>query len=64
MQSYWSFRDEIAVIDGIAIKEKGIIIPTLLQDKIINQLYINDMGIEKNKNASIGVYILDKHKCR
>ena len=33
LQPYWSFRDGIAVIDGIAMKGKGVILPASLQNK-------------------------------
>ena len=46
-QSYWSFRDEIVVIDMIAVKGIIITIPTLVQKKDLDQLYVNHMGIEK-----------------
>ena len=37
LQPYWSFRDEIAFLDGFTIKRRRILIPTLLHDKAINQ---------------------------
>ena len=65
LQPYWSFRDEIVVIDGIAIKGKRITVPASIQDKTLKQLHINHIGIVKlqmlacesmylvNMNASI-----------
>ena len=48
LQPYWSFRDEIAINDGITMKGKRIIIPpSSLQGNMLNQLDINHMGIEK-----------------
>ena len=41
-------QGEIAVIDGITIKER-ILIPALLQDKTINQLYIYKTAIERKR---------------
>ena len=49
LQPYWSFRDEIAIIDRIAIKGRTKMIPALLQDKAIKHLHINHMGIEKQE---------------
>ena len=49
MQAYWLFRDEIAIIDRIAIKGRIIIIPASLKDKVIKQLNINHMDIEKTR---------------
>ena len=45
-QLYWSFRDEIAIIYGITMKGKRIIIPASLQEKAPNQMHINHIGIE------------------
>ena len=46
MQPCWSF-DEAALVDGNALKGRKIIIPTAVQDKALNQLYLNHIGIEK-----------------
>ena len=37
------------MIDGIAMKGKWIIITFMLQDQILEQLYSNQMGIEKTR---------------
>ena len=49
MQPYWSYRDELAVIDGIILKGKCIIIPNSLKELVLNQLHTDHMGIEKTK---------------
>ena len=49
LQLYWSYRDELAVIDGIILKGKCIIIPNRLKEQVLNQLYTKHMGIEKTK---------------
>ena len=49
LQPYWSYRDELAVIDGIILKGKCIIIPNSLKEQVLNQLHTNHMGIEKTK---------------
>ena len=47
MRPYWLMRNELAMIYGIAMKGKRIIIPFLLQKQIPWQSYSNHMGIEK-----------------
>ena len=47
LQPYWSYRDELAVIDGIILKGKCIFMPNSLRDWVLNQLHTNHMGIEK-----------------
>ena len=63
LQPYWSFRDEIAIIDRTAIKVRRILIPESLQDKAHNQLHL-PYWHRKTKNASMQVYILDQHEHR
>ena len=47
LQPYWSLRNEIAIIDGIPMKVRRIIIPASLQNKVLSQLQLNHAGIEK-----------------
>ena len=49
LQPYWSYRDELSVIDSIILKDKCIIIPHSLKEQVLNQLHTNHMGIEKTK---------------
>ena len=45
IQKYWPIRQELAVIDGVDIKGKQIII--LSQMQILSQLHSNHIGIKK-----------------
>ena len=49
LQPYWSYRDELAVIDGIILKGKCIIMPNSLRDQVLYQPHTNHMGIEKTR---------------
>ena len=49
LQQYRSFRDKIAISDCITMKGKRIIISVSLQYKLLNQLHINHIGIEKTR---------------
>ena len=55
LKPYWSYRDELVVIDGMILKGRCIIIPNSLRQQVLNQLHTNHMGIEKMK--------LLAHKC-
>ena len=46
---YWSHRDDLVVIDGVVMKGRHIIIPAVLKQQVLDQLYHNHMGIEKTK---------------
>ena len=48
VQLYWQFRDNMLVSDGIVMKSR-IAIPTSLQQRRLEQLHINYMGIERAK---------------
>ena len=39
----------MAVIDGIIMKSRHVIIPEILKTQALDQLHINHMGIEKTK---------------
>ena len=49
LKPYWSYTDELAIIDGVLLKGRHIIIPTSLKQWVLDQLYSNHMGIEKTK---------------
>ena len=49
LKPYWSYRDELAVIDGIILKGRHIVIPNSLRQQVLGQLHTNHMGIEKKK---------------
>ena len=49
LQPYWSYRDKLAVIDGVILKGKCIIISNSLKEQVLSQLHTNHMGIEKTK---------------
>ena len=49
LRPYWSYRDHLAVIDGVVMKDRHIIIPAVLRQQVLDQLHTNHMGIEKTK---------------
>ena len=55
LKPYWSYRDELAVIDGMILKGRHTIIPNSLRQQVLDQLHTNHMGIEKMKMLA--------HKC-
>ena len=58
VQPYWSSRDEVAVIDWIAMKDRRIIIPASLQKRAPVQLHINHMGYREDKAIGLFIYLL------
>ena len=53
LQLYWSYRDELAVIDGLILKGKCITIPNGLKEQVLNQLHTKPHGHRKNKATSL-----------
>ena len=49
LRHYWLYRGELALIDGIILKGRHIVIPNSLKQQVLDQLHTNDMGIEKIK---------------
>ena len=52
LRPYWSYWDELMVIDGIILKGRHIVIPNSLRQQVLSQLHTNHMGIEKTKLLS------------
>ena len=49
IRPYWSYKDDLAGIDGIDMKGRCIIIPKDLKQQVLDQLHVNHMGIIKMK---------------
>ena len=58
IRPYWSYKDDLTVIDGIVMKGRCIIIPEVLKQQALDQLHFNHMGIEKKQTACVWVSIL------
>ena len=57
LMPYWSYRDELAVIDGIILKGRHIVILHSLMQQILEQLHINHMGIKKQNYLPMNLFI-------
>ena len=49
---FWSYRDELAVADGIIFKGQQVLIPRLLRLDILAQLNSGHQGIEKTRHLA------------
>ena len=47
IRPYWSYKDDLAVIDGIVMKGRCIVIPDDIKKQVLDQLHVNHMGIKK-----------------
>ena len=57
LKPYWSYRDKLAVIDGIVLKGRCIVIPNSLRQQVLDQLHTNHMGIEKLHYVHTNLFI-------
>ena len=49
LKQYWSYRDELSIINGVIFKSDRVVIPKKLRSEMLKQLHIPHMGIEKTK---------------
>ena len=48
VKSYWNFRDELNIIDGIVLKGNCIVIPTKFRSELLSLLHDDShLGIDK-----------------
>ncbi|XP_064642786.1 uncharacterized protein LOC135497049 [Lineus longissimus] len=52
LRQSWSYRDELAIEDGILFKEKQVVIPETLRKNILEQLHDAHQGIEKTRRLA------------
>jgi hypothetical protein len=63
LKPYWSYRDEITIEGGIAMKGHRIMIPTTMQKEILEKLHSAHQGMEKTKlRARTSVYWRELNK--
>ena len=53
---FWSFRDDMAMIDGFIMKGRHIVIPDVLKPQALDKLHINHVGIEKKILVCKSIY--------
>ena len=56
LRPYWSYRDQLAVIDDIILKGRHIVIPNSLRQQVLNQIHTNHMGIEKQNYLPMSLF--------
>ena len=49
LQPYWSYRDELAIENGILMKSGRTIIPKVMQPEILQKIHYGHQGMEKCK---------------
>ena len=49
IRSFWSFRDQLSVGNGLVLKGQQLVIPRMQQPEILRQLHTAHLGTEKTK---------------
>ena len=49
LKSYWSYRDELSVLDGSILKGTRIIIPNECRDEVFEKIHEGHFGIDHTK---------------
>ena len=49
LQSYWTFREELMMEDGIILKGTGIVIPAKKHEAVIKLIHEGHLGLNKCK---------------
>ena len=63
IRQYWSYRDELAVENGVILKGERVFIPEPLRKETLNILHTGHLGIEKTRlRARRDVYWPNIHK--
>lgn len=52
IKSYWDYRDELHVAEGIAFKGEKIVVPTTMRREMLNRIHEGHQGIERCKNRA------------
>ena len=49
LREYWSFRDELSILDGLVLKGTRIVIPKSCQDELLLKLHEGHFGVDHTK---------------
>ena len=56
LRPYWSYRDDLAVIDGVVQRQEHNI-PVVLRQQVLDQLHLSHIGIKKESYSHVIWYI-------
>ena len=54
--AYWTFKDDLSVVDNLILKENKILIPSKLRSKLLNNLHSAHLGINKTIRLARDMY--------
>ena len=62
-RDFWSYRDELSILDGLVVKGTRIVIPEACHKEVLEKLHQGYFGVERTKlRARDSVYWLLMYK--
>ena len=52
LRTFWSYRDELGIVNGIIFKGRQVVVPQPLRADILEQLHTSHMGIERTRRLA------------
>ena len=52
LREYWRYRDELSILDGLALKGTKTVIPQHCQNELLERLHEGHFSIDQHKAAS------------
>ena len=52
LRTFWSYRDELGIVNGIIFKGRQVVVPESLREDILEQLHTSHMGIERTRRLA------------
>ena len=49
LRSFWNYRDELSILDGLVLKGTRIIIPEQCQEQVLEKLHEGHFGVDRTK---------------
>ena len=49
LRNFWSYRDELSILDRLVLKGTRIIIPEACHDEVLTKLHQGHFGVEKTR---------------
>ena len=49
LRDFWSYRDELSILDGLVLKGTRIIIPEACREEVLIKLHEGHFGVERTK---------------
>ena len=63
LRKYWTYRDELSILDGLVLKGVRIVIPEQCKNEVLEKLHEGHFGIERTKLRARDTVYLARDQC-